>query len=126
MATRWVGTSEREKPNTLSCLDHPEDGSGQRWVSYTQGQSGCFPWILRSGWGQSTDPSVLFKVLKYFSVWMNDYPLLCHQRIFMTVEARLSSWRRDNAWLYAARQRVPFGGHTNVFSYSHGHRNFFG
>lgn len=35
---------------------------------------------------------------------MNDYPLLSHQRIFMTVEVRLSSWRRDNAWLYAARE----------------------
>lgn len=40
MATRWVGTSAREKPNALSCLDHPEDGDGQRWVSYTRGQCG--------------------------------------------------------------------------------------
>lgn len=74
-----------------------------------------FPVDLCCGWGQSTDPSVLFRVVQYYSVWLNDYPLLCHQRIFMTIEGRLSSWRRDNAWLSAARQRVPFRGHTNVF-----------
>lgn len=100
-----------------------------RWMwqcrlSYTWGQ--LFPLDLCCGWGQSTDPSVLFRVVQYYSVWLNDYPLLCHQRIFMTIEGRLSSWRRDNAWLSAARQRVPFRGHSNVFSYSHGHHNFSG
>lgn len=131
MTTGLILAFERAKPSALSSLDNPmsemdsadcPSGCNPHMGPITS----CFPWHLLSAWWQSIHPSVFFKVLKYYSAWMNDYLLLSHQTIFMIVEARLSSWRQDNAWLCAARQRVHFGGHTNVFSYSHGHHSFFG
>lgn len=106
MATRCVETSEGEKSITPAWISLKVDVAAQG-VPHMR-PLGLFPVGLCCGWGQSTDPSVLFRPVQYYSVWLNDYPLLCHQRIFMTIEGRLSSWIRDNALAFCCQTESSF------------------
>lgn len=70
MATKYVETSESEKSITPAWVTLKVDVALQG-VLHTR-PTGLFPVDLCCGWGQSTDPSVLFRVVQYYSVvgWM--------------------------------------------------------